>query len=372
MTAINFAGNTYVNQGGILFPEFESKPRVTINHTEKMRREAIKERTRQAVAQKPQPSITSPEGRLAYERAQRAENLWRTEGNRSWRNIPKQPLSGIARTNRQAGLERAFNPFTSYTDVPPSFSDPTQTNKPGPFRTTYTDMPPAFDKPVPGSKGLKNVPAVIPKNVPAVIPKNVPAVIPQQDISVIEVQPAKPSSKMNGCLKKLGKWGAIAGLVLGAGLALYKACSSKNEPTAPVKTPTPADKPAPADKPEPKEPVAQETDKFGALKGSDYWKYAEAELLEEHAGDAGYKPTNDEINKRMFEMVKRNEVDFAEDGVHSNPLLMVGDEVELNKGLTERLEEAKKQLIEENKDKADYQPTYNEVVKKMEEINAEE
>lgn len=75
--------------------------------------------------------------------------------------------------------------------------------------------------------------------------------------------------------------------------------------------------------------VAQETKEWVAQNGENYWNYAKRELIFEHQGQAGYRPSNKEIADRMLEVMKRNGVDFAADGIHSNPMLKIGDKVKV-------------------------------------------
>lgn len=75
--------------------------------------------------------------------------------------------------------------------------------------------------------------------------------------------------------------------------------------------------------------VDQETKEWVAKNGENYWNYAKRELIFEHQGQAGYRPSNKEIADRMLEVMKRNGVDFATDGIHSNPMLKIGDKVKV-------------------------------------------
>lgn len=75
--------------------------------------------------------------------------------------------------------------------------------------------------------------------------------------------------------------------------------------------------------------VAQEAKEWVAKNGENYWNYAKRELIFEHQGQAGYRPSNKEIADRMLEVMKRNGVDFATDGIHSNPMLKIGDKVKV-------------------------------------------
>lgn len=75
--------------------------------------------------------------------------------------------------------------------------------------------------------------------------------------------------------------------------------------------------------------VDQEIKEWVAQNGENYWNYAKRELIFEHQGQAGYRPSNKEIADRMLEVMKRNGVDFAADGIHSNPMLKIGDKVKV-------------------------------------------
>lgn len=73
----------------------------------------------------------------------------------------------------------------------------------------------------------------------------------------------------------------------------------------------------------------QEINEWIAQNGDNYWKYAKRELIFEHQGQADYKPTNKEIAERMAKIMERNGVQFAQDGVHSDPMLKIGDKVKV-------------------------------------------
>lgn len=181
--------------------------------------------------------------------------------------------------------------------------------------------------------------------------------------------------KMKG-LKKAGKWGAIAALAIGAGALLLNKCSDDKKAAAPVEPTKPAEPEKPTTPTEPETPVtpapAQETENsaINAVKGDDYWKYAKMELIAEHQGDVNYKPTDAEIYTRMKEIMARTNIGMADDNVHSDPLLMVNDEVQLNEQAAKLRNEAIKQLKEEHKNQDNYEPTYSEVNKKFKELVA--
>lgn len=80
----------------------------------------------------------------------------------------------------------------------------------------------------------------------------------------------------------------------------------------------------------------EELNEWIAQKGENYWKYAKQELIFEHQGQAGYKPTNNEINERMLKIMERNGVKFANDGIHSDPMLKIGDKVKVKFGTEEK------------------------------------
>lgn len=80
----------------------------------------------------------------------------------------------------------------------------------------------------------------------------------------------------------------------------------------------------------------EEFNEWIAQKGENYWKYAKQELIFEHQGQAGYNPTNKEINERMLKIMERNGVKFANDGIHSNPMLKIGDKVKVKFGTEEK------------------------------------
>ncbi len=209
-------------------------------------------------------------------------------------------------------------------------------------------------------------------------------------------QEAKGASKLGKFFK--GKGGKVAlalgaaALIGGAIFGLSKCSDNKKaeevkpeEPTSPVAVPATdetqtEETPAPvAEQPVEEQPKVEEpvNTKVEAVKGDDYWKYAQMELIAEHQGEVGYRPSNEEINTRMFEIMGReSEQDkvgkktIAEDGIHSDPMLMIKDAVLLNEQTAKLRNEAIKQLKEEHKDQKDYQPTYREVKKRFEELVA--
>ena len=73
----------------------------------------------------------------------------------------------------------------------------------------------------------------------------------------------------------------------------------------------------------------QEIKEYVAKEADNYWKYAKRELIAEHQGDANYKPTDKEVYDRMIKIMERNGVAFAKDGIHTNPMLKIGDKVKV-------------------------------------------
>lgn len=73
----------------------------------------------------------------------------------------------------------------------------------------------------------------------------------------------------------------------------------------------------------------QEIKEYVAKDADNYWKYAKRELIAEHQGDANYKPTDKEVYDRMIKIMERNGVAFAKDGIHTNPMLKIGDKVKV-------------------------------------------
>ena len=195
----------------------------------------------------------------------------------------------------------------------------------------------------------------------------------------------KPPIGKNIPWKKIGKWGLIAAVVGFGVTALVKACSGNKNTTPVADEPTPV-KPEEPTKPEetpvtpeqpetpvvPITPTEPENTTSNAVKGDDYWKYAKMELIAEHQGETGYKPSKEEILERMHEIMDRTKVGMAEDGIHPNPMLKTGDEVQLNEKAAKLRNEAIKQLKEEHKDQKDYKPTYSEVNRKFNELVAAE
>lgn len=85
-----------------------------------------------------------------------------------------------------------------------------------------------------------------------------------------------------------------------------------------------------SDKAEKTEQVTeQEIKEYVAKDADNYWKYAKRELIAEHQGDANYKPTDKEVYDRMIKIMERNGVAFAKDGIHTNPMLKIGDKVKV-------------------------------------------
>lgn len=159
----------------------------------------------------------------------------------------------------------------------------------------------------------------------------------------------KNASKLK-VLKKAGKWGALAALVIGGGTLLYKACSNdkkddtvkqeletpkpsvpaKDEQTKPVETTTPA------------EPVESDEigigefkdGKYKVKKGDNFWQIAEKNLIEEYkkaqkakneAIDENYKPTDAEILKETERLVGTNGYEFDEKHWNTTKPIYEGD-----------------------------------------------
>lgn len=159
----------------------------------------------------------------------------------------------------------------------------------------------------------------------------------------------KNASKLK-VLKKAGKWGALAALVIGGGTLLYKACSNdkkddtvkqeletpkpsvpaKDKQTKPVETTTPA------------EPVEYDEigigefkdGKYKVKKGDNFWRIAEKNLIEEYkkaqkakneAIDENYKPTDAEILKETERLVGTNGYEFDEKHWNTTKPIYEGD-----------------------------------------------
>lgn len=159
----------------------------------------------------------------------------------------------------------------------------------------------------------------------------------------------KNASKLK-VLKKAGKWGALAALVIGGGTLLYKACSNdkkddtvkqeletpkpsvpaKDKQTKPVETTTPA------------EPVESDEigigefkdGKYKVKKGDNFWQIAEKNLIEEYkkaqkakneAIDENYKPTDAEILKETERLVGTNGYEFDEKHWNTTKPIYEGD-----------------------------------------------
>ena len=90
-----------------------------------------------------------------------------------------------------------------------------------------------------------------------------------------------------------------------------------------------AEKQDKADNAKKAEKAEQEYQEHVAELKENYWKYAQRELIFEHQGEAGYKPSNQEIAERMVKIMERNGVKFDKDGVHPSPMLKVGDKVKV-------------------------------------------
>lgn len=105
-----------------------------------------------------------------------------------------------------------------------------------------------------------------------------------------------------------------------------KVAQKENEEIAEAEKQDKADN---AKKAEEAEKAEQEYKEHVAEVAENYWKYAQRELIFEHQGEAGYKPSNKEITERMVKIMERNDVELDKDGVHPSPMLKVGDKVKV-------------------------------------------
>ena len=184
-----------------------------------------------------------------------------------------------------------------------------------------------------------------------------------------------------------------AALVLG-GLALVGAalfglskCEGDKKQQLPPANPEPEKKPEPKPQPEkpaqpaqpaqPKQNQKQQpkNTEVSAVKGSHEWGYAELELISEHLGQAGYRPTNQEITDRMMQIIEREnkaiESAKANDpegkNRHSVPTLKVGDDLKVSPKLKKVIDEATAELKEAHKDNPNYKVTWTELRAKVQE-----
>ena len=98
-----------------------------------------------------------------------------------------------------------------------------------------------------------------------------------------------------------------------------------------TKPETPIEPAVPKEPEKPKKDEAEDAEisTIKAKYGDNYWNYAKRELIYEHQGEADYKPSNKDILARMKEVMERNGIKMAEDGIHSEPPLIVDDEVKV-------------------------------------------
>ena len=151
-------------------------------------------------------------------------------------------------------------------------------------------------------------------------------------------------------LKKAGKWGALAALVIGGGTLLYKACSNdkkddtvKQEPETPKPSvPAKDEQTKPVETTTPAEPVESDEigigefkdGKYKVKKGDNFWQIAEKNLIEEYkkaqkakneAIDENYKPTDAEILKETERLVGTNGYEFDEKHWNTTKPIFEGD-----------------------------------------------
>lgn len=159
----------------------------------------------------------------------------------------------------------------------------------------------------------------------------------------------KNASKLK-VLKKAGKWGALAALVIGGGTLLYKACSNdkkddtvKQEPETPKPSvPAKDEQTKPVETTTPAEPVESDEigigefkdGKYKVKKGDNFWQIAEKNLIEEYkkaqkakneAIDENYKPTDAEILKETERLVGTNGYEFDEKHWNTTKPIFEGD-----------------------------------------------
>lgn len=159
----------------------------------------------------------------------------------------------------------------------------------------------------------------------------------------------KNASKLK-VLKKAGKWGALAALVIGGGTLLYKACSNdkkddtvKQEPETPKPSvPAKDEQTKPVETTTPAEPVESDEigigefkdGKYKVKKGDNFWQIAEKNLIEEYKKaqkakneviDENYKPTDAEILKETERLVGTNGYEFDEKHWNTTKPIYEGD-----------------------------------------------
>ncbi len=451
--------SNYEFKNGLYLPRENSRQglRYEINFSEEQRREAIKQRTRDAVAKKPKPKLN----KNAQEYLKKIQQELATTGEAT-QLVPtaKHPLAGAAYASRQTALERLWGPqvldlgngatSTTYFGTAEELRNvaplgniaPALTPAPAPAPTTVnvstggTGTSPHIPSNVGGTGGT----IIIGGEQPNPIGENTGS----QRIKTIEQRQAQlqrirnnpeararynrlklrnnpelatryesfsktlEKSAKTKAWKKAGKVGLGLALAAGAVYGLSKlfggddnknaevkqnnpvqeqkatapadtTATQKETPVAeeakPVVTPVPVaendpstkadatteaekadDAKAVVAKPETEETeeaektekteeakeaeeakkAEEELNEWIAQKGENYWKYAKQELIFEHQGQAGYKPTNKEISERMLKIMERNGVNFANDGIHSDPMLKIGDKVKVKFGTEEK------------------------------------
>ena len=101
--------SNYEFKNGLYLPRENSRQglRYEINFSEEQRREAIKQRTRDAVAKKPKPKLN----KNAQEYLKKIQQKLATTGEAT-QLVPtaKHPLAGAAYASRQTALERLWGP----------------------------------------------------------------------------------------------------------------------------------------------------------------------------------------------------------------------------------------------------------------------
>lgn len=457
--------SNYEFKNGLYLPRENSRQglRYEINFSEEQRREAIKQRTRDAVAKKSNPKLN----KSAREYLKKIQQELATTGEAT-QLVPtaKHPLTGAARASRQTALERLWGPqvldlgngATSTTyfgtaeelrnvaplgNIAPDLTPapaPTPVPTPAPAPTTVnvptggTGTSPHTPSNVGGTGGTITIggepqtKGIFPSANPEEYAKSLEkaeksSIYPNKDPKIYaeQLEKSTPGLKLKPEAGKSSKgfWGKIfksKGGRIGTGVALTAAlvygayklfggddnknaevkqnnpvqeqkatapadttATQKETPVAeeakPVVTPAPVaendpstkadatteaekadDAKAVVAKPETEETeeakktekaeeakgaeeakeAEEEINEWIAQKGENYWKYAKQELIFEHQGQAGYKPTNKEINERMLKIMERNGVKFANDGIHSAPMLKIGDKVKVKFGTEEK------------------------------------
>ena len=241
---INFEGKSYVNCGGILLPEFESKPKAS---------KAPKVTALTVVPKQELPSM--------------ADLLKRQYGTTNQFGLE---FNNLANTNNVFGGTTAPSTPVGKKPIGLLGYTPSRTINAFEINGKYFLLENGktigcfdkFDKAdwTKQLRKLKSEGAKIVLGEPIVSPTPAPKPVPKPT--------PKPGPKKFAGLKKAGKWGAVAALAIGAGALLFKACSS-DEKATPVSAEKPEDKVktkpeetapvAPVEQPEqPEQPVATE------------------------------------------------------------------------------------------------------------------